>query len=268
MTAPNRALLEVLLATQATQGLGSAELAQLDAQLAAYPDEDPEAFELAAAALHMALIEPVEELPDSLAERLESAAAAFTPEPTTAPAQPRPRERRRGRGRRRSGFAMWAGWAVAASFLGLLIYGSWIREPRVVVNPPPPVPTLADKRKNLEQDHEARPATFADKKGNASGTVVWSDRKQEGYLEIRGLPVNDPKTARYQIWIVDETRGKTAEPISGGLFDVRPDGTALVPVNAAIPIGDAAMFAVTKEIPNGVMVSKGPMLLVMTPKAG
>ena len=54
-------------------------------------------------------------------------------------------------------------------------------------------------------------------------------------------------------------------PVDGGVFDVKPDGTALVRVRAPIQVKDAKAFAVTKETAGGVPVSDGPMLLVLTP---
>ena len=253
---PTRARLEELLGTEATQKLTAAEEAELDALLVAFPDQDPDAFELAAAAVHLALLDPTEEMPTSLAEKLHLTAVALAP----SPARPRRAP------------PAWAGWAVAAGLAGVAVWALWLKPPaeRIVVERVEvPVPGKLPPEPTLEQKRDAiRPAakTFTDAKNNASASVVWSDRKQEGYLEVRGLAANDPNKERYQLWIVDASR-KGEKPISGGLFDVKPDGTALVRVDPSLPIGDAAAFAITKEIPGGVVESKGPMLLVM-PKPG
>ena len=53
-----------------------------------------------------------------------------------------------------------------------------------------------------------------------SGDVIWSDRKQEGYMRFRGLPSNDPTKTQYQLWIVDPSRDE--RPVDGGVFDVAP----------------------------------------------
>lgn len=63
--------LEDLLATQATEGLDHAETVEVYALLAERPDVDPEGLELAAAALHAALmVEDIEPLPSGVARRL------------------------------------------------------------------------------------------------------------------------------------------------------------------------------------------------------
>ena len=74
----------------------------------------------------------------------------------------------------------------------------------------------------------------------------------------------DPAKERYQLWVVDAARTDPAhaQPVDGGLFDVGPDGSATVPVRAALPVRDATVFAVTRELPDGVVVSAGPHLAV------
>ncbi len=242
---PRRARLGELLGIKATQGLTPAEANELSALLAAFPDEDPEALELAAAAVHLALSEPPGEMPAALAEKLHLAAVAFAPPRSSPKPQSRP------------AWLTWTGWIVAASLLAALVYTNW----------PKKEPTVAQKRGALIGDATAKPTTFEDSKPGASGNVVWSNSKPEGYLEVRGLAPNDSTKEQYQLWIVDSKR-PGEDPISGGVFDVNPDGTAVIPVHAAIQVKDAAAFAITKEVPGGVWKSKGPMLVVMTPKQG
>ncbi|MBP3959735.1 anti-sigma factor [Gemmata sp. G18] len=243
-TDPRPDRLDELLALEATQGLNPGEVTELDALLAALPNEDPDSLERAAAAIHLALSGPPEPLPAHLAERLELAAAAFIP---AAPAPARP-------SRSRPAWAIWAGWAVAACLAGVLVYTQWPED-------------LAGKRDRLVKDAVAKAEKFAGEKAGATGEVVWSAAKQEGYLEVRGLPPLDPTREQYQLWIVDGGRAKK-EPVDGGVFDVQPDGTILVRVRNPIPVKDAKAFAVTKETVGGVVVSDGPMLLVLTPKQG
>ena len=95
--------------------------------------------------------------------------------------------------------------------------------------------------------------------------MVWSTAKQEGYLEVRGLKPTDPTKEQYQLWIVDPTK---KQPVDGGVFDVKPDGTALVRVRTPIVVKDAVAFAVTKETAGGVVVSEKEHLLVLKPKPG
>ncbi len=247
-TDPRRARLEDLLATEATQGLSPAEAAELDALLAAFPEEDPDAFELAAAAVHLAVSAAPEPLPGRLAEKLHLTATVFTPASATPrPARPQRRE-----------WLAWAGWAVAAGLAGVLLYTNWPK-------PQTREPTFVEQIETLRRDPTAK--TFADAKQGVSASVVWSDAKKEGYLEVRGLAPNDPSREQYQLWIVDAGRTDKdhAQPVSGGVFDVKPDGTALVRVDPAIKVNSAAVFAITKEQAGGVTVSKGPMLLVMKP---
>lgn len=249
---PRRARLESLLATEATQGLTPAETAELDTLLAAYPEEDPDGFELAAAAVHLAMSTP-EEMPSRLAEKLHLAAIAFTPATPKPPRTGRP------------AWMAWAGWAVAAGLAGLLLYTNW---PKPVVGHPEL--GFAEKRKELLGDKSAKTAAAEDAKAGLAANVVWSNAKQEGYLEVRGLKPNNPTKEQYQLWIVDgaRTNPEHKQPVSGGVFNVSADGTALIPINAAIPVKDAQAFAITKEVAGGVIVSKGPMLLVLAPKAG
>ena len=95
---------------------------------------------------------------------------------------------------------------------------------------------------------------------NARGDVVWSDARQEGYLRITGLPVNDRERAQYQLWVVDASRD--VHPVDGGVFDITSDGELIIPVQAKLAVNRPAAFAVTLEQPGGVVVSDGPMLLV------
>lgn len=258
---PSRARLEELLGIEATQKLTRAEEAELDALLVAFSDQDPDAFERAAAAVHLALLGPTEEMPNALAEQLHLTAVALTPTP--APVRPASQHRER-----RAPLAMWAGWAVAAGLAGVLVYQ--LSKPKEVVRvDPPPPPTLAEVREDIKTKHEYRPATFAAAKGNLSGTVVWSDVKQDGVLEVKGLPPNDPTKEQYQLWIVDAKRPKDFPPISAGVFDVKAGGPTLLRVNASIPVGDAGAFVISKEGPGGVwQTTPDKMLLVMPAKVG
>jgi anti-sigma-K factor RskA len=88
----------------------------------------------------------------------------------------------------------------------------------------------------------------------ATGDVVWSESRQQGFLRIRGLAANDPKATQYQLWIFDARRD-AAHPVDGGVFDV-VDGEVVVPIRAAIRVFEPKLFAVTVERPGGVVVSK------------
>lgn len=91
-------------------------------------------------------------------------------------------------------------------------------------------------------------------RGSVQGDVVWSERRQEGYLTLRGLPPQDGDHC-FQLWIVDGKR--EGAPVDGGVFDVADARTATtVPVRPALPIGAARTFVVTVEPRGGVVVSK------------
>jgi hypothetical protein len=230
----DRARLEALLATEATQGLSERESAELDELLARFPDEDPDGFERAAAAVHRALSSPEEEMPAALAERLHLAAVAFAPA-QAVPKAPRPRP----------AWLTWSGWVVAAGLAGVLVYTQWPRPQRVE-------PTLPEQFADLKK----RAPEFVGEKKSVTGTIVWSDKEQVGYMEVKGLPPIDPAAGTYQLWIVDSDRPKDSPPVDGGVFKVNPDGTALIRIKPPIQVKNAAAFAVTRENdPAGVVVS-------------
>ena len=96
--------------------------------------------------------------------------------------------------------------------------------------------------------------------GPVNGDIVWSDQKQKGFIQIAGLPMNDPNANQYQIWIIDPL--KYGQPVDGGIFDVnRTDKAIIIPINPKLPISKAVGFAITLEQPGGVVVSTEPLLL-------
>lgn len=90
--------------------------------------------------------------------------------------------------------------------------------------------------------------------GEASGELIWNGAKQEGYMRLRGLPVNDASELQYQLWIFDGGRSHK-EPVDGGVFDIG-HGETLVPIRASLDVRQARLFAITVEPPGGVVVSK------------
>lgn len=105
-----------------------------------------------------------------------------------------------------------------------------------------------------------------------SGSVVWDAERQEGYMSFVGLPENDPAKMRYQLWIVDTSRGEplAVPPVDGGVFDIPAGGgEVVVPIQAKLPVGNAAVFAITREGPDGAVVSeRRPEQLVLIASAG
>ena len=94
-----------------------------------------------------------------------------------------------------------------------------------------------------------------------TGDVVWSDARQEGYMLLSGMPVNDPDTSQYQLWLVDPERD--SNPVDGGVFDIPAgEGAVIIPIAAKLAVDDPVAFAITREKPGGVVVSRGPLLVV------
>ncbi|MCR9201536.1 MAG: anti-sigma factor [Planctomycetaceae bacterium] len=122
-----------------------------------------------------------------------------------------------------------------------------------------PAPTLRQQREQLLASDDAftlqwlpssDPAALV-----ASGDVVWSNERQEGYLTFRKLAANDPTMQQYQLWIIDGQRDP-AQPVDGGVFDVEAtDDEVIVRIDAKLQVFDPQAFAVTIEKPGGVVVS-------------
>ncbi|MFV8750112.1 anti-sigma factor [Nannocystaceae bacterium ST9] len=88
---------------------------------------------------------------------------------------------------------------------------------------------------------------------SAGGSVVWSSDLQAGVMTLRGLAINEPTDAQYQLWIIDETR--EGAPVDGGVFDVTGEGDVTIPIDAKLLVGRPKAFAITVERPGGVVVS-------------
>jgi hypothetical protein len=247
-----------LLADRALQGLAEAEARELEALGGAGDDS----FERAAAAAALAELERAGELgpmPETLAARVLAAAPrAATPAPAAPGARPAARRPRWDRGRALA-------WSAAAAAAVVAAFG-WLRPPRVVertqvvvreVAPRPPTPAEA-RAALLAGAPDVKTFSWSTTKDpdaqGASGDVVWSEARQQGYMRIRGLAANDPARAQYQLWIFDARRD-AAHPVDGGVFDVQA-GEVIVPIHAAIRVFEPKLFAVTVERPGGVVVSK------------
>jgi hypothetical protein len=249
-----------LLADRALDGLSELEARELT-QLGGTGDDS---YDQAASALALAELARTgngEPLPEALAGRVLSDARARGAA-RSAPAEGRAAARARSRWSR----APALGWMAAAAAAVIAVFG-WTRSPGVVEKvqvveitaPAPRVPTAGERRAELmAQAPDARTigwSTTKDPAANgANGDVVWSESRQQGYMRIRGLAANDPKTAQYQLWIFDGRRDQ-AHPVDGGVFDV-VDGEVVVPIRAAIRVFEPKLFAVTVEKPGGVVVSK------------
>jgi len=231
--------------------------------------EAREAFEAAAARIDLAYAEahPVQ-MPDGFMERLQATMADKNPNPAPSPAlnlAPEPQLTPRVAGR-----LNWLPWTLAAASL-LLAAGVLLT---TLPSAPPEMLSPAQARAQLLQ--EADPDDLVRLTWTATedpavvdqvtGDIVWSDARQEGYMRISGLAVNDPQRAQYQLWMFDATRPTgdlpqlgegllSQRPVDGGVFNVSSTGEVIIPINAKLPVRQGVAFAVTVEPPGGVVVS-------------
>lgn len=254
-----------LLVDRALQGLDLAERVELEGLLASFPELDDERFELAAAAADLALFPPDDEpLPAELRRRVAAdARACLAPGPTAAARRPghaAPPPRRRALAPREA-----LAWLTAAAAVVLAL----VLRP----GPPPAPPSPGEQRAALLAEapdtlRVAWTATDDPAARDASGDVVWSTARQQGYLRLHGLAVNDPAREQYQLWIFDATRDER-HPVDGGVFDVdRATGDVIVPIHAAVRVSEPTLFAVTVERPGGVVVSSRERLPLMAKVGG
>jgi len=151
------------------------------------------------------------------------------------------------------------GWALAAVLAVALVVP---RTEDPVVAPPADIPSA---RAGLLGDAPDAitvpwaPPTVAGYEG-VTGDVVWSESRQQGYLRLANMPVNDPSRTQYQLWIVAPERDK--HPVDGGVFDISSTGEVIIPIQAKLPVRSPSAFAITAEQPGGVVVSAGPLLVV------
>jgi hypothetical protein len=150
-------------------------------------------------------------------------------------------------------------WSLACAFFALAVAGWW---PRLFAPGTERISGASGQwvaKRSRERMLESGPAVghwpWGDQPGPVSGDVVWDNERQQGYLLVRGLAPNDPRQARYQVWIFDAGRDDRY-PVDGGLFDV-PGGREdlVVPVRASVRVSRPAAFAVTVEPPDGAVVS-------------
>jgi hypothetical protein len=226
-----------LLTDEATVGLSPGESAELETLLKKWPHIDRDAVARTVAEIDLTISGSMdEELPDALRASLLQGAKRHLPRPVSV--------------RRPLPVAAILGWAVAAC----LLVGITAWQFRPVRDT-----TLAERQMALAQTPGT--AKFTAKPGGITAEVVWNESLQTGYLQVKGLPVNSPPKSQYQLWIIDGGRGQPGQPdannrVDGGVFDVAPDGTAIVPIRAALKVFQAQAFAITEEPPGGVIVSR------------
>jgi hypothetical protein len=205
------------------------------------------------------------------------ATSPFPPQPTELDA-PITNELAVAREKKRSRAPMIFAYTAAAAGIALAIGAVlWAnnKPPKVITNEIVKItPTLSPSQARAELLATANDATTLawtattdEAAKGASGDVVWSASKQQGFMRFAGLAANDPAKLQYQLWIFDKNRDQ-AFPVDGGVFDVTPNGEVIVPITAKLHVDEPVLFAVTVEKPGGVVVSKRERIVVTAaPKA-
>jgi hypothetical protein len=142
-----------------------------------------------------------------------------------------------------------SGWAAAAAAIAFAF--------TIPRQSPPLSPTQSESRLRAEASDliEREFAGLGDFE-KAGGKVIWSDSRQEGYMILSGIPVNNPTHEQYQLWIVDPARDADS-PVDGGVFDIPTDGSpVVVPISAKLALNNPQAFVITLEQPGGVVKSK------------
>ncbi len=257
-----------LLADQAFDALDEQDAGELQGLLQTHSQLHPDTMQEIVAFVELAsLPTTVPPLPQDLSMRLYEQAQAFargTPAGALAGESDGVAPARVGRQPASPSLREWTGWVVAAGLLVALLWSGVIRQPG---------PDLLQRRRALasatdavqihwQVQNESVPAEL-------SGDVTWSNSLQQGYLRFVGLPVNDPTSEQYQLWIIDAGR-PDSPPIDGGVFDIDRDGEVVIPIDAKLRVFQPAAFAITIERPGGVVVSDQSRLplLASVPTAG
>lgn len=182
------------------------------------------------------------------------------------------------------GVATWGGWLAAAACLMIAAVAWW---PSGISSEVPGAPGSLTLTAQVDA-FKAMPGVITlnwlglDDAGLAEapngndqdlrGEVIWNNETNEGFMVFEGLASNDPTAMQYQLWIFDSERRLgdlpqyepigmpilTQRPVDGGVFDSIPvaeGGKVIVPIRATLPVGQAAVFAITAEPPGGVVVS-------------
>jgi anti-sigma-K factor RskA len=250
---PIRARLDELLADEASADLGPDEQAELGRLLTGEPRADRDEMMRVAGLAQLALLKrdaaALRAMPASARNQLSRQAMAWNAARRLTPAPARKT--------RSFSFGPALGWYAAAALALVFVVSRFA--------PPPPAPAAGAQRAALiERAPDVLRVAWAPSKEpgfeGASGDVVWSSARQEGYLRLAGLPPNDRSRRQYQLWVVDPSRD--SRPVDGGVFDVGPGGEAIIPIHAKLPVRRPTAFAITLEQAGGVVVSDGPMLLV------
>ncbi|TVQ54271.1 MAG: anti-sigma factor [Phycisphaerales bacterium] len=250
--------LQDLLTDRAIEGLGIEEQLETQQLLREYPDVDADAFDRTLAMLDVGQNPAVEPVPAELLDRLHEQADRWCDLNLTDPSHTTPELTDQAASQSSAAtksagshsFLSWGGWLAAAACLLIALF-AWM--PGTSNSPNRAMNKLVQSAPDLMMlnwDATDDPAAEA----GVSGEVFWSSARQEGYMRIRNLKMNDPNVEQYQLWIFDQNRPE-ATPVDGGVFDIDREGEVVIPIRAKLPVEKPVMFAVTVEQPGGVVVS-------------
>ncbi len=144
-------------------------------------------------------------------------------------------------------------WAIAAACLVVTTFTLFMnRTAKDIVQDVAQLRTelIASAKDIVELKWSTGPTLIA----GAEGDVVWSPKRQQGFMRFRGLAVNDPTQQQYQLWIFDKNQDEKT-PVDGGVFDISSNGEVVIPIHAKLRVSEVYLFAVTIEKPGGVVVS-------------
>ena len=209
-------------------------------------------FEWAVAAIHLSHLEGLENPPAKLRQRLlslgESLVRKFADSARLMTPARRPRSLPRGM----------PAFLLAAAALLLLLF--WLPASQDA-NPFDQRQSLlarADDVVRYSWTQTEDPAAV-----KARGDVIWSAAQQEGYMRFEGLEINEPSSQQYQLWIFDKSRADwEAKPVDGGVFDVQ-SAEVVIPIDPKLKVREGVLFAVTLEVPGGVVVSDRDRLVLL-----
>lgn len=278
---------------RALVGLDDNESSELSQILGTSPDDAT--FDVAAAAITLAVAGPLEAIPADLARRVAASAAAESagrtqalpdaaptmvfpgrlpapsavPTPAAAPTAPSqgaaPPVVSLASRRPRAVLP----WLAAAACLALAGGGWWQalrvdpltlsktdwRLPAIELPAPSPAERRAELLESPSIVRSGWTATADPAAKGATGDVVWDNEAQRGYMRFAGLARNDPTREQYQLWIFDGEKDDRY-PVDGGVFDVKTDGEdVIVEIDAKLRVEAPTLFAITVEKPGGVVVS-------------
>lgn len=255
------------LADRATFGLSPVETTELEHLLVRYPEVDADQYDRLAATVDLAFEPAVHEpLPPALRAKISgsvktASSVKSSPDRTGERRQtlPMPVERPPAP---TAPISTWLGWLAAAACLLVAALVWSLDQPSV-----PPSAEVAMRALLQQPGTVQTPLAAPDAAPGVTGTVVWNESEQRGFMQLRGLAVNDPKLRQYQLWIFAKNQN-TLYPVDGGVFDIGRNGEVVVPINAAIRVLDPTMYAITVEKPGGVVVSNREQIVLLGKVSG